>query len=186
MWLGFTCVSSFALPAQLRGNSSCAPGRSCWSHPHPLLLQALLLLLLLLARIWPSQLLTVAVKGWLSCASITYLFNFYSSWNAGSCDEAQRMPCTVGHGEAGCACIQRGSSAISSHLLVCSQSRELMVTDPVPRRVCAPELQAMGMCCAPSLCSATGSSVPRPGVMLSWQCLHQGLRMASAWMGGSL
>lgn len=50
------------------------------------------------------------------------------------------MPCTVGHGEAGCACIQRGSSAISSHLLVCSQSRELMVTDPVPRRVCAPQL----------------------------------------------
>lgn len=49
------------------------------------------------------------------------------------------MPCTVGHGEAGCACIQRGSSAIS-HLLVCSQSRELMVADPVARRVCALQL----------------------------------------------
>lgn len=50
-------------PSPAVGDSSCAPGKSCvGSHPHPLLLQALLLLLLL-AGIWPSQLLPVLSKG---------------------------------------------------------------------------------------------------------------------------
>lgn len=65
------------------------------------------------------------------------------------------MPRTAGHRGAGCAWIRRSLSAISSHLLLCSYNRKLMVTDPETHEVYAPQLPgAPGdeRCCrAPSL-----------------------------------
>ena len=94
-WSGFILL--LVACATLPSPPSCCGGR--WLHPGegpagavpvpvPACSGDVSLLSLLLAGIVRNRRLAAAVKGCLSCASIIYLLNFYSSWNARSCDEA--------------------------------------------------------------------------------------------------
>lgn len=72
------------------------------------------------------------------------------------------MPRTAGHRGAGCAWIRRSLSAISSHLLLCSYNRKLMVTDPETHEVYAPQLPALlamsDAAALPLSCGGAGAS----------------------------